>query len=199
MGGVFAALGLALTITACAAQRQGTDGRLSDQTVEGFAELISAANEGEYQTCRGEEVHSSWREYDDGEQAVEWRTAPVPEACEAGRTVFTWSCAMTARLSSASDLIRLGEPEGTAALTELMLQGSVEARRVAAADLALAQESATVPALIEALDDDDAQVQLAAVGALGRIGDPSSAPGLTRLFQDGDGAVRTTAVTAQNG
>jgi len=325
-----AVIGLALGVTACAAQRQGNDGKLIDQTVEGFAELVSATNEREYETCRGEQ-RQSWFEYDDGKQAVEWLTASVPEAYQSGRILFTWSCGMTARqaftvahdlylngekvitfaasvqdtvhqrdrlwsegqyalyydyvrtndwgdsfgvmhlsvpasavspgeaatlkvvgsptgagsffmltdytdtaawlrtqhgggpvpglrevtheqiaslkaklqhaeedtrLSAASDLIRLDEPEGTTALTELMLEGSVEARRAAAADLLQAREPSTTPALIEALDDEDVGVRLIALEALGDIGDPSTAPALIKALDDEDTGVKLIALEA---
>lgn len=331
--GMIAAIGLTLHAAAFAARIGGSEGEVTGLIVEGFAELVSSSNGMEYSTCRGEQ-RQSWFEYDDGKQAVEWRTAVVPEVFESGRIVFTWSCGMTARqafavshdlylnnekvitftasvqdtvhqrdrswrqgeyslyydyirtndwgdsfgvmhlgvpasavspgeaaalkvvgspsdqgsfymltdytdtaawlrtqhnggpvrglrevtgeqiaslkaalqdadegarLSAASDLIRLAVPEGTAALTELVLQASVEVRRAAAADLERARDPSTVPALVEVLGDDDVEVKLAALRALGNIGDPSTASSLTDVFHNSDGPVRASALTALAG
>lgn len=91
------AIGLAFCVLAFVAQGEGAGGKLAEQVVEGFAERVSSANGPMmYDTCR-EEQRESWWLYDDGNQAVEWRTARVPEAYTSGRITFVWSCGMTGR------------------------------------------------------------------------------------------------------
>jgi len=81
------------------------DGTLAqvEQPVEGFARLVSASNQGEYESGRGTQVGSSWENTRDGTQSVVWESAPVPEEYTAGAVTFAWSCGL-ARQSEAHEL-----------------------------------------------------------------------------------------------
>lgn len=89
-------IGLVCCVLAWVVQGEGVpDVKLTDQVVEGFAEVVSFANGGqEYDTCR-EERRLCWWEYTGGGQAVEWKTAPVPKIYSSGEVRFVWSCGMT--------------------------------------------------------------------------------------------------------
>jgi hypothetical protein len=64
--------------------------RGDSQAVEGFASLVDTSNLGSYQTYRGQPVLSYW-EYGGFNQAVTWKTAPVPSSYTQGRITFIWS------------------------------------------------------------------------------------------------------------
>jgi len=64
--------------------------------VEGFSRTLSASNQGLYASDRGIKVASSWEYARDGEQRVQWETAPVPDSISEETVVFVWSSSMDA-------------------------------------------------------------------------------------------------------
>ena len=68
----------------------------AERHVEGFARIFSAANQGLYASDRGIKVPSYWEYARDGEQQVEWETAPVPDDISEDEVVFVWSSGLDA-------------------------------------------------------------------------------------------------------
>jgi predicted peptidase len=66
----------------------------AEHHIEGFARILAASNEGAYASDRGVKAASSWEYARDGEQRVEWETAPVPPEISADVVVFVWSASL---------------------------------------------------------------------------------------------------------
>ena len=68
----------------------------AERYVEGFARILSASNQGLYASDRGVKAASSWEYARDGEQRVEWQTAPVPGDISEEVVIFVWSSSLDA-------------------------------------------------------------------------------------------------------
>jgi bilin biosynthesis protein len=91
------------------------------------------------------------------------------------------------RRSAVEALGRIGDPQATSPLAQMLDDESALVRRSAARALGLAGESSAVPALRQALADKDAQVRWQAAWALGEVGDERDLPFLAELLNDNEG------------